>query len=349
MDTDVQASADRARAAVPEAGTSNRWCAAAAGFAQFSAGPVLSTLSELAVLEVEGPDAVAFLHSQCTADISAMLPTSFAPGGFCTAKGRLLAIFQAWRWSGGLRLLVPKGIATDLVRRLSMFVLRSKARVTDVSASWLAIGVCGPGSAAALAGAGIDVPDGPWQCRELDGEQRIARLPGGALCPERLLLLVQWQQSDAWRRRLSSLAEAEAGIWWWSQIDAAIPAVFAETRELFVPQTVNLELLGGVSFRKGCYPGQEIVARSQYLGKLRRRMGLAHAAAIGPDPDIFDDSGGAPAGRIVMAACAPGGGWDLLFECPTELLARGGLRAGSADAPALVPRELPYAIHDPTR
>ena len=127
-----------------------------------------------------------------------------------------------------------------------------------------------------------------------------------------------------------------------------MPAVFAETQELFVPQAVNLEVLGGVDFRKGCYPGQEVVARSQYLGKLRRRMFLAHGSAIGAEADIFQDGATEPVGRIVLAAGAPAGGWDLLFECPTDRAAGASLRAGGADAAPLQLRDLPYQLFDPT-
>jgi folate-binding protein YgfZ len=164
----------------------------------------------------------------------------------------------------------------------------------------------------------------------------------------RLLLLVPAARLDTWLRRLPLVAQVDPGVWWWSQVDAAIPAVFATTRELFVPQTLNLEVLGGVSFRKGCYPGQEVVARSQYLGKLRRRMGLAHTAQVGPAADIFHSGQSNPVGRIVMAAKAPDSAWDLLFECPIELTEYGSLHAGDRDAPALTLRPLPYRIFDPT-
>jgi len=326
----------------------NCWAAGAADFARLRAGPVLSQLADLSVLELEGPDAVAFLQSQSTADIAAMSPTTWQLGGYCSAKGRLLAIFQAWRWQSGLRLLLPSDLAQATLHRLSSYVLRSKVRLSDASASWVTLGLCGPGSAQALSRAGVTVPEQPWQCHETEADERIARLPCGLSCPERLLLLVPAARRDTWLRRLPLVAQVDPGVWWWTQVDAAIPAVFASTRELFVPQTLNLEVLDGVSFRKGCYPGQEIVARSQYLGKLRRRMGLAHASHLGPAADVFHGGQSEPIGRIVMAAQAPEGGWDLLYECPTELAEYGSLHAGGLDAPALALRPLPYRIFDPT-
>jgi folate-binding protein YgfZ len=145
------------------------------------------------------------------------------------------------------------------------------------------------------------------------------------------------------------LRRTDAGAWWWSQIDAGVPNVFAATQEKFVPQMINLEVLGGVSFKKGCYPGQEVVARSQYLGKLRRRMAIAHVA--GPTcagADVFAQSSGQAVGTVVMAATAPEGGMDLLFEAPVDQVAGGELRANLPDGPRLDVRRLPYELFDPT-
>jgi folate-binding protein YgfZ len=142
-----------------------------------------------------------------------------------------------------------------------------------------------------------------------------------------------------------------SGAWWWSQIDAAMPTVWPATQEAFVPQMINLEVLGGVDFKKGCYPGQEVVARSQYRGRLRRRMALAHAdaAPAAAGTDVYMDGEAEPVGSVVMAAAAPGGGIDLLFE---RALDRGGdrptLRLADPAGPVLAQRDLPYAIVDVT-
>jgi folate-binding protein YgfZ len=353
--------ASPAGAVVASVPSANRWPLVPADFAPLLAGPVCARLDDLGIVEVEGADALAFLQSQTTADIAALSPGSWQLGGYCTPKGRLLATFQAWRFLSGVRLLVPRDLLPALVRRLSQYVLRAKVRISDASARWAVLGICGTGSAQRLQQMGLEVPAQPWQCGGAagqadslpDAELRVARVPGGTACPERLLLLLPAERADAWRQRLAALAlpQVPAGVWWWSQIDAAIPEVFAATQERFVPQSINLEVLGGVNFRKGCYPGQEIVARSQYLGKLRRRLALAHADRIGAGSDIYADGRPEPIGRIVMAAGAPQGGWDLLYECPSETAAgapKGSLHAGSPDAPPLVARALPYAVFDPT-
>jgi folate-binding Fe-S cluster repair protein YgfZ len=114
---------------------------------------------------------------------------------------------------------------------------------------------------------------------------------------------------------------------------------------------INFEVLGGVNFKKGCYPGQEIVARSQYLGKLKRRMQVAHAD-LGDPPaagsDVFQSAQGQPIGTVVMAARAPGGGVDLLFEAPVDRAASGTLHIGAVGGAALRVLPLPYELFDPT-
>lgn len=337
----------------------NRWTVSDADHAARRAGPVWGTLDDWRVVEIDGPDALSFFHGQSTADIAAMTGASWQLGGLCTAKGRLLAIYQAWRTDSGLALLMPAELAAGFARRLGMFVLRAKATVRDAGERWQARFVLGSGAAAVLAEEGLPAPAAPWQCGPVSGyaEARIARLPGGAQCAERFLVVERAGQPvaamDAIARRVPRVG---AGLWHWSQIDAAVPDIFAATQERFVPQAVNLEVLGGVSFRKGCYPGQEVVARSQYLGKLRRRLALVHAPAIGPTLDVFhDDEAGPkadPVGYLVQAASVAGpdgvGGWDALIECPTQVTETGVLRLGAPDAPPAALRPLPYPIFDPT-
>jgi len=352
--------ADAARPAAPEApaaavaGGAKRWQVPAEDHARLRAGPVLCRLVDHSVLDFEGPDAVAFLQGQTTVDIGALAAQSWQLGGYCTPKGRLLAVFQAWQVAQGVRLLLPTAIAATVARRLGMYVLRAKVRVRDASADWRAYALltraAPSGALAALQGAGVVPHAAAWQTQPfgVDDAARLATLPCGASSTGRWLAVVPTALGDEFERALG-LPLAGAELYWWSQIDAAVPAIFPETSELFVPQTVNLEVLGGVNFRKGCYPGQEIVARSQYLGKLRRRLALAHAPELGPGADVYLDGKADPVGRIVMAATAPDEGWDLLFECPADALQEGArLRAGAVTAAPLQPRTLPYAIFDPT-
>jgi folate-binding protein YgfZ len=316
--------------------------------AAYRAGPVLAPIGEMGLLAFDGADALGFLQGQLTIDIAGLAQDHWQTGGYCTPKGRLLAIFDCWRQGAAVGMLLPGEIAPAIRRRLTMFVLRSKVTIRDLTPQWRVLGILGAGAADALAAAGIDVPAQAGEVRTLEFDERLVRLSNGQNCPERLLLLVQAEREAHWHATLSGLAQVGSDLWWWAQVDAAVPTIVNATQELFVPQAVNLEVLGGVNFRKGCYPGQEVVARSQYLGKLRRRMFLAHGATVGSGPDVYQDGTIEPVGRIVMAAGAPSGGWDVLFECPTDRTAGNSLHAGSADAAPLQVRALPYALFDPT-
>ncbi len=323
------------------------WNTDAAALERALAGPVLAVLEEFGVIAASGADAARFLHAQLTNDVAGLAADAVQLNGYCNAKGRLLAVFTTWRGADAIYLQLPREILPAVHKRLSMFVLRAKVTLADVSEQWVALGLIGRGATQLLQHAG-------GLQRTVDasialGETRIVRLRPSPRSNERFLLIVPARELPDWLTRLQAAQRVASGVWWWSQIDAGIPDVFAATQEKFVPQMINLEVLGGVNFRKGCYPGQEVVARSQYLGKLRRRMGIAHVedgAAAGAD--VYADGEAQPVGTVVMAATAPSGGMDLLFECPVERVGAGVLRAGRADGPVLAVRPLPYELFDPT-
>jgi hypothetical protein len=308
-------------------------------------GPALARLPELGAIRVEGADATAFLQSQLTNDVAQLGPDALQLNGYCTPKGRLLATFHQWRDGDAIVLQLPREILAPVMKRLSMFVLRAKARLVDAGARCTTYALLGPQSGAALRAAGLEPPARPWSSHAVNG-LRVSRVPGAPRLEERFLLTTE----SALPAPLAALPVVSGAVWWWSEIAAAIPTVFAATQEKFVPQMINFEVLGGVSFRKGCYPGQEIVARSQYLGKLRRRMAIAHAGTDEPPAaasDIFSAGEEQPVGTVVMAARAPGGGVDLLFEAPVDRVEAGALRLG-LDGAALRVDALPYPLFDPT-
>jgi tRNA-modifying protein YgfZ len=303
-------------------------------------------LPEFGVIRVAGPDAVAFLQTQLTNDVAGQGPDTLRLSGYCTAKGRLLATFHQWREGDDVLLRLPRELIASIVKRLSMFVLRAKVKVSDVSDTVSSVALLGPGSTEALERAGFAVPEA-WRS-SANGAVRVDRLPPAPHLAERFLL--SYAADASLPASLLALPQGAAGQWWWSEIDAAIPTVFSPTQEKFVPQMINFEVLGGVNFKKGCYPGQEIVARSQYLGKLKRRMQVAHADAAVPaaGADVFRVGAPQPVGTIVMAAAAPGGGTDLLFEAPIDQLHESTLTLTAADGAPLDIRPLPYALFDPT-
>ena len=324
--------------------TLRAWRAPAAELAAAQTQPVLAPLADLGVIAVSGADAAAFLQAQLTNDSEAARH-QVTRNGYCTAKGRLLAVFDHWSEGESHLLQLPREILAPVLKRLSMFVLRSKARLVDASADWLSHGLFGRGAAEVLARAGLPVAETGATARA--GALRIWRQPGSTHSAERFMLIAPRASAAELMVLLGSVTTVTPGVWWWSQIDAGVPTVLAATQEKFVPQMINLEVLGGVNFRKGCYPGQEVVARSQYLGKLRRRMHLGHvagAAEAGADICVRGES--QPIGTVVVAAAAPAGGMDLLFECPVEA-ASNPLQL-AADGSAIVVRPLPYAIVDVT-
>jgi hypothetical protein len=324
-----------------------RWTAPTQQLAMPLRQPVWVPLDELGLIAASGPDARDFLQAQLTNDVAGLAADRAQLNGYCTPKGRLLAIFHNFRHGDELLLQCPVSVLPPVLRRLSMFILRSKTRLADVSTAWQTAAVVGAGAEAALRRVLGHAP-AVGGLLNLDGVL-VSREPAGLRMTERYLIRLpadRTQTLEALRRELPAV---DSGVWWWSQIDAAVPTVLPATQEAFVPQMVNLEVLGGVSFRKGCYPGQEVVARSQYLGKLKRRMRAAHAdgpAAAGQDVFCVTDRAEA-IGKVVMAAAAPDGGWDLLFEAPLDRM-EGALALGEATGPRLALHALPYELRDVT-
>ena len=276
-------------------------------------------LNRYGVLAVTGTDARAFLHAQLTNDIENLPADRAALAGWCTAKGRLLATMLVIPSADGFLLQLARDIAPAVAKRLSMFVLRSKVKISDESAN--------------LAQMGVWTSD--WKGPDLTWDNGVARV---RVEEGRFLLIGPGlsgpcgKGEEAW-----SLAEIRAGR----------PFISAATQDKFVPQMVNLEALGGINFQKGCYPGQEVVARSQYRGTLKRRSFLFDVdAPARPGQELFHDSDpGQPAGLVANAAPRPDGqGASLLAEVKLAALHGGTLRLGAADGPALRRQRLPYAV-----
>lgn len=276
-----------------------------------------------------GPDAASFLHGQLTQDVAGMAAGQARLAGYCSAKGRLLATFVVWRSAPEeFFLACSADLFEPTLKRLRMFVLRAKCKLEDASPEWALHGAIGPGVAAWL---GQPLPVRAALCQpqrqvvSLGGGRYLCALPLGQALP---------------------LDELPAGAWEWAEVHSAEPRVVAATVEHFVPQMVNLELVGGVSFNKGCYPGQEVVARSQYRGTVKRRaqLFLAHEP-LQPGQEVFSSQDASqPAGEVVLAASLPGAGHAALVEVKLEALAEGQLLAGSATGLALQPVALPYAL-----
>lgn len=309
----------------------------AAGFA--------APLTDLGLLSVTGAEARAFLHTQLTNDVEHLAQGEARWYGYCTAKGRLLSTFLGWPEDDGLALTVARPMAEALRKRLTMFVLRTKARVADVSEARLLFGLGGDAAAAALATLGFGRMPAPMACEQAADLSLIGlpevRLADQAL-PRWLLRVPAARAAEVWQALSAALAPASSELWRWTEVCAGVPRIVAATSEQFVPQMLNLDVSGGVSFTKGCYPGQEVVARTHYLGKQRRRMFLGRLNGSPPEPgsDVLGPAG-EPVGRVVLAASAPEGGTALLFEAQIAAVANGPLSA--AGAPIAL-GTLPYAL-----
>lgn len=236
----------------------------------------IAKLEEYGLLHVAGDDARAFLHAQLTNDVEHLAPGKARIAGWCTAKGRLLATFLLVPYSGGFLLQLSRDLVPAVAKRLTMFVLRSKVKITDASAQWFQYG-------AWRADAGE-----PLAVTEKDGSITVVIEPG------RCLLLANTE---------SQVPNRPAADWTLAEIRAGRPLIAAPTQDQFVPQMVNLELAGGVDFQKGCYPGQEVVARAQYRGAVKRRMVRLRGAALKAGQELYsDDAPGQPSGMVVNAA-----------------------------------------------
>jgi folate-binding protein YgfZ len=238
---------------------------------------------------------------------------------------------------------LPRALCEPIRKRLSMYILRSKVQASDVSDAYTLIGVVGAHAEDAIRAASLPVPAATLTLAQTD-HALVARLD-----ETRFEIIAPMDQATRLQTALSSHAmSADANVWNLATIRAGIPVITAATQEEFVPQMANLDLIGGVSFSKGCYPGQEIVARMHYLGKLKQRMVLAHVDA-GPAPRPGDklysaETGEQSSGMVVNAAPAPDGGYDLLAVAQTSTFSANGLHLGSPTGPALQMLPMPYPL-----
>lgn len=252
-------------------------------------------LLQLGVLAASGDDARAFLHGQLTNDIEHLAPDQARMAGWCSGKGRLLASFLVVPHEEGYLLQVARDLAAAVAKRLSMFILRSKAKLADASDAWVQFGLWGEGAESVLGGLEIPLPGG------LMNVTRRESLLAVRVAAQRFLLLVP----AAERARLATaLGAGDAQAWTLEEIRAGRPLVTQATQDQFVPQMVNFERVGAVDFQKGCYPGQEVVARAQYRGQVKRRMVRVRAPVpLRPGQDLYsDDVPDQSSGTVINAA-----------------------------------------------
>ncbi|MCW5652427.1 folate-binding protein [Hydrogenophaga sp.] len=292
----------------------------------------VAPLAHLGVIRVEGTDAAAFLHGQLTQDFSLLGLAEARLAAYCSAKGRMLASFVGFkRTPDDILLLCSRDLLAPTLKRLSMFVLRAKARVSDASEAFVLAGLVGETVPAAL-------PPTAWSLWR-EGEACVVRLPAAEGTARALWVAPAGHSAPTG----PSLAPE---TWDWLAVRSGVATLTQPVVEAFVPQMLNYESVGGVNFKKGCYPGQEVVARSQFRGTLKRRAFIAHAdAPLAAGQEVFLDSEPEqPCGTVVQAAPRPGGGFDAIVSLQLSASSQPGLRAGGAQGPALALLPLPYPL-----
>lgn len=300
----------------------------------------IAELTHLGVIRATGDDAITFLQGQLTQDVALMGTGEAHLAAFCNAKGRMQASFVVFKRQGEageeVLLLCNRDILPATLKRLSMFVLRAKARLTDASAEFALFGIVGSAIESIAGGA-----KSTWSKADIEGANVVFLHPGAG------------QPRALWCAPASSPAPSgpriDTTLWQWLDVQSGIAMITQPIFEAFVPQMLNYESVGGVNFKKGCYPGQEVVARSQFRGTLKRRAYLVHTSGIpAVGQEVFHAADAdQPCGLVAAAAANPAGGFDAIVSMQTSAAADAGnsrLTLGSATCEALELLPLPYPL-----
>ncbi|HUV98846.1 MAG TPA: folate-binding protein [Gallionella sp.] len=274
-------------------------------------GTISCVLSQFGTLRVSGDDALSFLQNLLSNDIREVSTSRAQLSSFNNAKGRILATMLIWHDGGDYLLQLPRALCEPIRKKLGMYVLRAKVKITDAGDETISLGLSGVNAQEILHTQFGELPTLPLGAK--------GTTPGNVIRIGETRFQVNTTMTHAaalWTALGQRAQPVGSACWDWLNIRSGIPVILPQTQEQFVAQMVNLEILGGVNFNKGCYPGQEIVARMQYLGKLKRRMYLAHIDGSNtpqPGDELFcADMEGQASGMIVNATRAPNGGYDVL-------------------------------------
>jgi hypothetical protein len=286
-------------------------------------------LQHLGIIQIEGADAARFIHGLLTQDFSLLGSDAARLAALCSAKGRMLASFIGYKDANGtVFLLCHRDLIDATIKRLSMFVLRAKASLRNASADYAIYGVLGGETMA------------PWsKRRDTDGTVHIGLYP--ALGTSRALAIVPTGDTDI----IPTVSET---VWLWSEVRSGVATISAAVADQFVPQMLNYESTGGVNFKKGCYPGQEVVARSQFRGTIKRRGYVVHGEMTMQAGDgVFSAQEPEQAvGTVVQAAVAPNGGFDAIISCQVAAAENQNLHLHSPEGSRLTLLPLEYALLD---
>ncbi|WP_292993353.1 folate-binding protein [Nitrosomonas sp.] len=308
-------------------------------------GTIVADLSHYGLIRFSGDDAPSYLQSQLSCDIREINLQNAQYGSYCTPKGRVLASFLLWQQDDNFFMQLPASLGISIQKRLSLYVLRANVQLSDASDTLVRIGIAGQNAVALIeeiTGSSCNLIQ-PMQVIHNENFTMIS------LAQNRFELITPVENAVTFWERFSQHAKpVGANYWNWLDIQSGIPVILPETQEQFLPQMINLDAIGGISFKKGCYPGQEIVARTQYLGKLKRRMFLAHIATtevVKAGDELYSiDMENQSSGNIVNAAMSPNGGFDILAVIQQSSVDSYQIHWQSLQGPVLEIKLLPYLL-----
>lgn len=298
----------------------------------------IARLDQLGVIRAHGSEAAKFLQGQLTQDFVLLDASQARLTAFCSAKGRMLASFIGFkRAPDDILLLCSRDLLAPTLKRLSMFVMRAQVKLSDASEAFAVWGVAGE--------AAPDLGDAPWsQFNTADGRCWTRLYPAEGVA--RALCVAPIPEGGT--AEPPAGPALDAALWSWLEVMSGVATITQPVVEAYVPQMLNYESVGGVNFKKGCYPGQEVVARSQFRGTLKRRAYRVEAsAALAVGQEVFHDSDpDQPCGTVVAAAANPGGGWNAIVSMQTSAAAGGLLSVGAVGGSTLTLLPLPYPLLD---
>jgi tRNA-modifying protein YgfZ len=295
----------------------------------------VAALPHLGIVRAQGPDAARFLHGQLTQDFALLGLSEARLAAFCSAKGRMLASFVGFkRDHDDILLVCSRDLLPATLRRLSMFVLRAQVKLSDASEAFDICGLAGP--------VPVALPEQLWSALAQGDANWVRLYPAEGVA--RALWVAPRAPSGEPGRPAGPVLDTEA--WQWLEVMSGVATLSQPVVEAFVPQMLNFESIGGVNFKKGCYPGQEVVARSQFRGTLKRRAFPAHSpSALQAGQEVFHESDPSqPCGLVAQAAAAPSGGWDAIVSIQISAAQEGRLSAGGPEGAVLSLQPLPYPL-----
>ncbi len=299
---------------------------------------IIVPLSHLAVLRFSGDDAKTFLHNQVTSDINHLDADGVQLAGWCSAKGRMLASFQIFRDADGYCGILSADLAEMSQTGMKKYVLRSRVTIENQADRYSLIGLSGNDSQSLLASASLPFPSATGRT--------VAFAHGSVirLADERIVICCD-NPEEVWSALATKARQVSTASWQWLDVQAGLPLIVAATREAFVPQMVDFDKIGGVNFHKGCYPGQEVVARAHYLGKVKRHLYRVHAEAeMTPGTPLFSpDNPDHACGEIANVAPSPAGGFDGLAVIQENFAEATDLGLGAIDGPGFTVTPIEYA------